>query len=600
MERAGTGHYSISWSNVHFNKSFRGGPKERFASSSKQILEKVYGHCASGEMLALMGPSGCGKTSLLDLLGDRISGGLTEGQICIGGQPCDAGTLRKVVSYVGQEDSLLSCFTVQETLRYAAALSLASLTSSKRRERVQEAMQHMGITICANSRVGDPIIKGISGGQKRRLSIAVELLRASPILLLDEPTSGLDSTAALQVVEHLKGIAAQGHAIIMSIHQPSTAIYSAFNSLSLLASGRQVYFGPPGEHAVQYFAAAGLKCPAFTNPAEFFIECVNEDFEKGPAGNATGRRATELADAFLSSSAFTAASDKASALPAADPKAHSDAGRAGPCRQFLVLLVRTLHMSWKNPYIYAVRLVMYVALSFMVGTMYLNAGKTAREDTGEAGRKAANSLLPLLFYVQAFLVFMSVAILPFFLEFRDVFRRERANGHITCLPYVVANFLAHLPGVALIAIISTLLVVLLADLNGFGMFFLNLLLSLIAAESLMHLIGSAQPHYIIGMAFGAGLFGMFMLCEGFMVTPNDIPRGWKWGYTIAFHTYSFEWFVHNQFSGPRGGTFGPAILQNYNCENVNTLEDGLLLGMYALIFEIGFFFVLQFIHTGRR
>jgi len=241
---------------------------------------------------------------------------------------------------------------------------------------------------------------------------------------------------------------------------------------------------------------------------------------------------------------------------------------------------------------------MYIALAFMVGTMYYDVGEVARRDEPVDGAAAATSLLALLFYVQAFLVFMSVAILPFFLEIRDVFRRERANGQITCLPYVLADFLAGLPGVTLIALISTMLVVWLANLNGFGQFFANLLLSLIVAESLMHVIGAAQPHYIIGMAFGAGLFGMFMLCEGFMVKPQDIPDGWIWGYYLAFHTYSFEWFVHNQFDD--GTRIGEAILKSFDMENVDPLRNALILSAYAVVFQAAYFAVLKVFHTGKR
>jgi len=116
----------------------------------------------------------------------------------------------------------------------------------------------------------------------------------------------------------------------------------------------------------------------------------------------------------------------------------------------------------------------------------------------------------------------------------------------------------------------------------------------------MHVIGAAQPHYIIGMAFGAGLFGMFMLCEGFMVAYQDIPIGWMWGYRIALHTYSFEWFMHNQFSGADGGFYGSSILDQYDMENIDGTRNACILMGYALLFEIGFWVVLKAFHTGRR
>jgi hypothetical protein len=397
----------------------------------------------------------------------------------------------------------------------------------------------------------------------------------------------------MQVVEHLRGISNKGHTVVLSIHQASSKSYAMFDLLYLLSKGNLVFFGPTAEVAIKHFAACGHECPQYSNPAEFFLDVVNADFGEENGGS----RVEKLANAYNGSEVAELMKKDATKVEVAQAGG-GPTNSAGPFRQFAVLLLRMLHMNWKNPYIFAVRLVMYVALAFMVGTMYHGVGKTARDDASDVGRVAAQSLLPLLFYVQAFLVFMSVAILPFFLEIRDVFRRERANGQITCLPYVFADFLAWLPGVALIAIISTMLVVWLANLNGFGHFFLNLLLSLIVAESLMRVIGAAQPHYIIGMAFGAGLFGMFMLCEGFMVKPQDIPDGWIWGYYMAFHTYSFEWFVFNQFND--GTKHGDDILKSFEMEDVDPLRNALVLLAYAVALQLAYFVVLKIFHTGRR
>jgi len=258
-------------------------------------------------------------------------------------------------------------------------------------------------------------------------------------------------------------------------------------------------------------------------------------------------------------------------------------------RQFGVLMYRNTLNNIRNPGIYWIRLFMYFCLSFMVGTMYLSTNDDLTEE----------DLVPLLFYVQAFLVFMSVAVLPFFIEQRAVFARERANSSLSVVSYVCANFLATLPGIFLIAVMSTALVVLLAGLNAFEYFLLNLFLSLVVAESMMHVIGSAVPHYIIGIALGAGVFGMFMLCEGFMVPRDSIPDYWIWGYYLAFHSYSFESFVFKQFENEESEV-AKGILSKYGMEDVDVTRDMLLLVVYTVGFQAIFAFILWKFHTGRR
>ena len=282
----------------------------------------------------------------------------------------------------------------------------------------------MGLDVCQDVRVGDALFKGISGGQKRRLSIAIELLAQPPIIMLDEPTSGLDSTAAHEVIQLLKNVATGGRVVIMRLHQPSTQVFALFDQVLLLARGKQIYQGPPGTSALKFFASLGYPCPEFTNPAEHFLDVINTDFNSSVDDN----KLSDFANSYRASS--VAKELWKTNLDSHDnPDAFAKSVQsAGPLLQFLVLLRRMLHMAWKNPGMWLVRIVMYLILSLMVGTMYLGKGGDAREDTGFKGQEAAQSLLPLLFYVQAFLVFMSIAILPFFLEIRDVFRRERANG----------------------------------------------------------------------------------------------------------------------------------------------------------------------------
>ncbi|KUF99490.1 NADP-dependent alcohol dehydrogenase C 2 [Phytophthora nicotianae] len=498
-----------------------------------------------------MGPSGSGKTTLL---------GEVTGDIELNGEARVAKTFRAVTSYVAQEDSLLGSFTVLETMRMAAKLSLPNSVTSKQIEtRVDDVVEAMGLATCRHTLVGDIFRKGLSGGQKRRLSIAIELLSNPSILILDEPTSGLDSSATHNVMKFIVKLCAEGKTIVCTIHQPSSLVYDMFTNVVVLSAGQTVYCGPR-RLMIPHFASAGHDCPTYMNPAEYFISLVNTDFE-----------------------------DHADVPKLVQSYAQSEIPVAIVAAPIQCAHVPQHAQQHPQPGIYWIRLFMYFCLSFMVGTMYLSTNDDLTEE----------DLVPLLFYVQAFLVFMSVAVLPFFIEQRAVFARERANSSLSVVSYVCANFLATLPGIFLIAAMSTALVVLLAGLNAFEYFLLNLFLSLVVAESMMHVIGAAVPHYIIGIALGAGVFGMFMLCEGFMVPRDSIPDYWIWGYYLAFHSYSFESFVFKQFENETSDA-AKAILTKYGMEDVNVSQDMVVLIVYIVAFQAIFAFILWKFHTGRR
>ncbi|KAG6610874.1 ABC transporter-like protein [Phytophthora cinnamomi] len=527
---------TLSWRNLTYTVDVKKSTK--CPDGKKTILTKVTGRCAPGELTAVMGPSGSGKTTLLDILADRISSGTIEGSISLNGEKRNVKTFRAVSSYVAQEDSVMGSFTVSETLEMAARLSLPNtVTRATIVKRVQTVIDEMGLRVCEHTLVGDIFRKGISGGQKRRLSIAIELLSEPSILLLDEPTSGLDSASTHNVMEFVSRLCQENKTVICTIHQPSSLVYDMFTNIAIMTSGETVCFGPR-ELVIDQFSGAGYTCPMYMNPAEYFLSLVNSDF----AGHAdiktlVQRYANSTTAATILQNIETDNAGVHNAAPVVPMKPSA-------LRQFFVLMERNSINNVRNPGIYWVRLAMYMMLSFMVGTMYLSTNKDISEQ----------DMVPLLFYVQAFLVFMS---------------------------HVVANFVATLPGIFLIAAVSTFLVVLLSGLHGFWYFLLNLFLSLVVAEACMHMIGAAVPHYIIGIALGAGIFGMFMLCEGFMVPRHTIPGYWIWAYYIAFHSYSFKSFVYEHFihvDTPEAR----AILERLDLTDVDTPQNMVILACYAI------------------
>ena len=211
----------------------------------------------------------------------------------------------------------------------------------------------------------------------------------------------------------------------------------------------------------------------------------------------------------------------------------------------------------------------------------------------------------VLFYVAAFMVFMSVAVLPFVMLQRDVFVKERMNGHYGVNEYVLARFVVAVPGVALLAVVTTLLVVFPAKLNGPLVYGLDLFVSLLVAEGFMSLVAACVPHYIIGIALAAGIFGFHMLCEGFFKVKSEIPDYLKWGYYIAFHSYTFRIFMHNEFNpinnlDCKPFCDGEEVLRFYDMGDVDVAADfGVLIG-FAVFFQLCFAVVLYKFHTGRR
>ncbi|KAL7749394.1 FAD-dependent urate hydroxylase [Sorochytrium milnesiophthora] len=245
----------------------------QYSIGDKSILHGVHGIVKPGQVLAIMGASGAGKSTFLDILAKRHKSGSVSGEIMVNGKAVEANEYKRIVGYVDQEDTLMSTLTVEETIMYSALLRLPrNMSDEAKRARVQETMTELGILEIAQSRIGNSDVRGISGGEKRRVSIACELVTSPSILFLDEPTSGLDAYNAYNVVECLVNLARNfNRTVVFTIHQPRSNIYALFDQLLLLARGKMVYSGD-AQTAVTHFSSLGFECPVGFNIADYLLD----------------------------------------------------------------------------------------------------------------------------------------------------------------------------------------------------------------------------------------------------------------------------------------------------------------------------------------
>ncbi|XP_037826696.1 ATP-binding cassette sub-family G member 1-like [Lucilia sericata] len=241
-------------------------PKQK---EKKTVLKGISGKFASGQLTAIMGPSGAGKSSLMNILTGFTKTGVS-GTINFGNAP----KARKLCCYIMQDDHFYSLFTVEETMMLATSLKISSNCMSLKEKKllIEQILDRLKLSNTKHTRCNR-----LSGGQMKRLSIALELIDNPAILFLDEPTTGLDSSSSFDTIQLLQLLANEGRTIVCTIHQPSSNIYNLFNQIYVMSRGYCTYQGSPGR-TVDYLKSVGLECPAYHNPADFLLECVNGDY----------------------------------------------------------------------------------------------------------------------------------------------------------------------------------------------------------------------------------------------------------------------------------------------------------------------------------
>lgn len=253
-------------------KSDHQGPTTKIAE--KTILNGITGMASPGEILAVIGPSGSGKSTLLNALSGRLQGHGFSGTVLANGERLNKSVLRRT-GFVTQDDVLYLHLTVRETLIFCALLRLPKSLNRKEKISVAESViSELGLEKCKNTIIRNSFIRGVSGGERKRISIGHEMMLNPSLLILDEPTSGLDSTAAHRLMTTLSSLAEKGKTVVTSIHQPSSRVYQMFDSVLVLSEGSCLYFGKANE-AMSYLESVGFS-PSFPmNPADFLLDLVN-------------------------------------------------------------------------------------------------------------------------------------------------------------------------------------------------------------------------------------------------------------------------------------------------------------------------------------
>jgi len=532
---------SLSFSNVRFE-----------TTKGKVLLNDVTGYVGAGDFCGILGPSGSGKTCLLDVLAMRKKKGglLKEGRVLYGGRPIKSRTKGDALCYIGQEDVLLSALTVRETVTFAVRLEYGfSLPRASLESLVNAILDDIGLRSSASVMVGNPITgKGISGGQRRRLMIAVELVSCPAVMILDEPTSGLDFASAYGIMQELQGLAKIGHTVITVIHQPSSQIWSLFSKVGFLSQGSLVYFGSP-EQLLTYFEGLGHVCPEFFNPAEFVMELLN------PTSDLEVSENDSLRDAFNKSSILasmktiiaeeTAANSRDSkydttGVPMLTTDAISKPNQINVCTSSTVLLHRNMLDLIRNPSLLLSRLVLTAVITFLMGLTYFRIGDRFNDE-------AIRSRSSALFFLPSFTALVSVAVIPYFISNRAVIKKEIGNGRYSVWAYALSFIVPTLLCAGTIAIINTLISYYMLGFRNFGQYFLVMLANYTLVEFMVLASGAIVTHYLVGMLLVIAIMASGMATQGFFIVFDRINPSMRWLGYITPQRYMYRALMRNEF-----------------------------------------------------
>ncbi|ONK75966.1 uncharacterized protein A4U43_C03F22430 [Asparagus officinalis] len=573
-------------------KSKKGGSSSN-SDSEREILKGLSGAVVPGEMLAMMGPSGSGKTTLLTALGGRMSGGgHVSGSITYNGRPLSNG-MRRNMGFVTQDDVLYPHLTVTETLVYTALLRLPkSLSKQEKVSQAEAVMGELGLNTCRNSIIGGPMLRGVSGGERKRVSIGQEMLINPSLLFLDEPTSGLDSTTAQRIVSTLWELSKGGRTVVMTIHQPSSRLFYMFHKLLLLSDGNPVYFGK-GSEALDYFARIGYVPAVPMNPADFLLDLANGVLSDDTLDNRIAIKEA-LVTAYKShvqNRVRDEGREVTSHFKQEEPETNQ--WTTSWWEQFKVLLERGIkerrHESFSG-----LKIAQVLVVAVVSGILWWQSGAHVQDQVG------------LLFFISGFWGFFPVfqAIFTFPQE-RMMLTKERSSRMYRLSSYFMSRVVGDLP---MELILPTGFITIVYWMSGLKPTAANyfttlsvLLLSVLVAQGIGLAIGALIMNLKSAATLGSVIMLTFMLAGGYYV--QNVPVFISWIRYVSMSFYSFKLLVASQYSAT--DTYGCNPMATCKVADIRSVDlvgfshrSAAIMAMFAMLFAYRFIAYLALMRIG--
>ena len=464
--------------------------------TKKVIVNNVSCTVQPGQLLAVLGASGSGKTSFLDAMACRFHDGVVNGDVRFNGSIRTEDDVKGVAAYVMQSDHIMPFLTVFETLFYVARLRLpAPMSDSDKRERVHAIIAELGLRHVTHSKVGGTLdIRGISGGERRRVSIGIQLLTDPSILFLDEPTSGLDAFNAFNIVSTLSALAKSQRTVVCTIHQPRSDIFKLFDLILVMSEGCTVYFGPAARMP-DYFASLGYPCSDLANPCDHALSLATIDRRNEQLTAETTKRVTQLISVF--NDAALIPTHEASAQYQVQTYTHT--GHPGPSkqpgyRQFAILSERFIHNIFQGTGPLISEIVQAIYMTLLVGIIFYHLGDD---------QVSIRDRFSMVFIASSLYPFMVIldSIARFDAE-RAQFYCERQDGMYDILPYYFARFCANLPVGIVLALLYASPIYWMAglqnDLYKFGMYLVVVIITVTFTRTLAVAVAAWIPTFHVG------------------------------------------------------------------------------------------------------